>query len=85
MAQIIALDGLPGVVESMIEVAKGERTLRGCNPQAAAEFVLRVAQLGANAEPKQIANLSQVNIYMPSQQALSGQQLDAAAQIIEVN
>jgi topoisomerase IA-like protein len=81
ISQAIALEELPHVVQAMADVATGRRRIVGSNPQAAAEFVLKVAQMGAHAEERIGKALSQVNIYMP---ALSGQQPEATAQIINV-
>ncbi|MCK9598270.1 MAG: hypothetical protein M0R06_04470 [Sphaerochaeta sp.] len=65
LAQATALNSLPGIVESMAKIATGKLVLRGGNPQAAAEFVLKVAQLGAHFEPRQTGNATQVNVYVP--------------------
>lgn len=65
LAQATALNSLPGIVESMAKIATGKLVLRGGNPQAAAEFVLKVAQLGAHFEPRQSGNATQVNVYVP--------------------
>lgn len=65
LAQAEALNSLPSIVKSMAEIATGQRTIRGGNPQAAAEFVLKVAQLGAHFEPRQTGNATQVNVYVP--------------------
>lgn len=65
LAQATALNSLPGIVQAMAEVATGKRDWRGTNPQAAAEFVLKVAQLGAHFEPRQSGNATQVNVYVP--------------------
>lgn len=81
ISQAIALEELPRVVQAMADVATGKRRIVGSNPTAAAEFVLRVAQLGAHAEEKVGKALSQVNIYMP---ALSGQPA-TTAQIVDVD
>jgi len=64
LSQAVALNNLPGIVQTMADVATGKTEMRGSNPQAAAEFVLKVAQLGANAEPRTVIQNQQA-VYIP--------------------
>ena len=65
IAQATALDQLPLIVKHMADVALGRTTMRGQNPQAAAEFVLKVAQVGAHGNEYKQPTLVQTNVYMP--------------------
>ncbi len=85
IAQATALNHLPDIVESMARVALGEKTMRGQNPQAAADFILRVAQSGARLESGDAKDriLVQTNVYMPKMNK-SGSEPLAHSQIIDV-
>jgi hypothetical protein len=65
LAQAIALEGLPGVVKTMIDIATGKRDFRGSNPQAAADIVMRVAQMGARATATEPKIMIQQNTFVP--------------------
>lgn len=72
LSQAKALNHLPDIVDSMAQIAMGTRTIRGMNPQAAAEFVLKVAQMGARPEEKAPRNVFVQNTYVPGRKEKPG-------------
>lgn len=64
LAQALALNALPEIVQKMADVATGKDVMRGQRPQSAADFVLKVAQLGVAAGDTGRV-LVQTNVYMP--------------------
>ena len=61
-AQKLAIERLPEVVEAMAKIATGKLRMTGMNPQAAAEFVLKVAESGQQAKSE---HNQQINIFVP--------------------
>lgn len=80
IAQIIALNELPSIVEFQSRIARGEASPRGSNPTAAAQFILDVAKLGSKGgEPSR--SLSQVNVFIPNMDGQEAPSIDASWKI----
>ena len=80
LAQSIALNNLPSIVKRMADIALGLVTERGTNQQAAAEFILKVAQVGAKGDSGGVRSATQVNVYVPHMD----QQPTASGKVIDV-
>lgn len=67
MAMTIALNGLPAIMQSMVDIATGNARITGMNPQAAAQIVIDFVRLGTNSEPHvtEKLELHQHNTYVP--------------------
>lgn len=81
VAQIMALEELPGIVEYQAKIAKGEVSPRGANPTAAAAFILEIARLGSKDDGRQ-TNYNQVNVFVPNMKD-GAPVIDAPSRILE--
>ena len=81
VSQAEALSYLPEIVRTMAEIATGKRQLRGGNPQAAAEFVLKVAQLGAKEESKAPRAINYNNVFIPKMGNIKEEPVDVTPQV----
>jgi hypothetical protein len=88
LAQSRALEMLPEIVEYQFKLATGQQRQQGVNPTAAADFVLKIAQLGAGTEAQKPTNLTQINnVFIPqtAQAALEGGRLQPPSRVIDVD